>query len=133
MVKGDAWSTVEAMLLAYPTTLRNNSLVAMYRSGSQRQVREAGAHRVERPLGFYFSRCGRRGCPAGEKPGSIIGDYRNERVRISCKTCTWRSRWISLEELERKQYFFRLHPTLAPMIFYHDFPAPAGISDLFFQ
>lgn len=128
------WATITDVLLAYPTTVDQNSLVVMYRSEEDGEIqsREVGAHRVERPLGFHFTRCGFRGCPSMNASGHIRGDLFQDRIQITCKACGGRSGRKTIEDIEKKEYFTRLHRTRAPMLFYHGYPAPAGIWDYFF-
>lgn len=130
---GDIWTAVSNALISYPTAVQHNSLIAIYRSGPQLLAREVGAHRLERPLGFHFTKCGRRSCLSKDRPGHVVGELNNSRVRIRCKACSWRSGWMLLEQLEKNGHFIPLHKTRAPLIFYHHFPSPAELSALFFK
>ena len=127
MVEGKVWKTLEDMLVAYPATLRQNSVVALYwkapgEIGPDVVTQEVGAHRVERPLGYNFKHCGRPLCPAKEVPGHVTGELLDGRFRITCRACMWKSKWRNLAEVESQLGFKRLNKNLAPLIFYHQFP-----------
>jgi hypothetical protein len=125
----DIWETVRDTLISYPTTVTTNTVIAIYRSGTQFLAREVGMHRAERPLGYHFSTCGISGCPSKGRPGHIIGELRNQdSARIRCKACLWKSKWV---KLDKQNYITPLHTVKAPLLFYHDFPSPAGLSTLF--
>jgi hypothetical protein len=124
----DVWETVRDALIAYPTTVTTNTVIAIYGSGPQFFAREVGMHRAERPLGHQFAKCGQAHCPAKERPGHIIGELNNrDSVRIRCKACGWRSKWVNVDNPFTPQ----LHKLKAPLLYYHDYPAPAGLSNMF--
>ncbi|KAF8219881.1 hypothetical protein L208DRAFT_1382843 [Tricholoma matsutake] len=59
----DVWETVRDALIAYPTTVTMNTVIAIYRTGTQFHTCEVGMHRAERPLGYPFGKCGNLECP----------------------------------------------------------------------
>ena len=90
-IYGDVWQMVHDALIAFPTTVTTNTVIAAYRSGTQFLAREVGMHRAERPLGCHISNCGRPDCPSKGRPGNIIGEHRSlVEARIRCKSCKWR-------------------------------------------
>jgi hypothetical protein len=128
-IDGDIWRIVRDNLIAYPSTVTTNTVIAAYATDSGFVAREIGMHRAERPLGYHFASCGTADCPSKERPGHILGELRDmTSARIRCKTCKWRSKIVKLEN----QDFFRpLHATQAPLLFHHAFPSPPGLSTMF--
>jgi hypothetical protein len=130
-MKQNVWETVCDTLIAYPSTVTTNTVIAIYRSGLQFFAREVGMHRAERPLGYQFVKCGKPDCASKGRPGHIIGELRDlDAARIRCKACGWRSKFL---KLENQSYITSLHKVKAPLLFYHDFPSPPGLSTIFFD
>lgn len=127
----DVWETVRDALIAYPTTVTTNTVIAIYRTGTQFHTCEVGMHRAERPLGYPFGKCGNLECPSKQHLGHIISEHRDlEIVRIRCKACGWKSKWV---KLENQDYIKPLHKVKAPLLFYHDFPSPPGLLSMFHE
>lgn len=127
----EIWPIVRDTLIDYPCTVTTNTVIAAYATDSGFVAREIGMHRAERPLGYHFARCGTADCPSRERPGHIIGELQKEMTiaRIRCKACKWKSRNV---KLDKQSFFLPVHPTKAPLLFYHTFPSPTGLSTMFF-
>ncbi|KAF8221747.1 hypothetical protein L208DRAFT_1382120 [Tricholoma matsutake] len=67
--KQDVWETVHDALIAYPTTVTTNTVITIYRTGTQFHTCEVGMHRAERPLGYPFGKCGNSECPNARHVG----------------------------------------------------------------
>jgi hypothetical protein len=125
----DVWETVRDALISYPTTVTTNTLIVIYRNGTQFFAREVGMHRAERPLGYQFGMCGNSDCASKQHPGHIMGEYKDrDSAKIRCKACGWRSKWVKIED---QDYIKPLHKVKAPLLFYHDFPSPPGLLSMF--
>lgn len=124
------WQMVVDALISYPTTVITNSVVVIYGTGNGSFIaREIGMHRAERPLGFHFTKCGNPHCGSKDRPGHIMGELNNlTTARVHCKACKWRSKYLKIDQQE---FFMPLHKTKAPLLFYHAFPSPAGLSSVF--
>lgn len=123
------WQVVCETVISYPATVTTNSVIALYAAGNGSLVaREIGMHRAERPLGHHFMSCGSLDCPGKNRPGHIIGEIRDHAARIRCKACGWRSKWVRIDQ---QAFFTQLHQTRAPLLFYHAFPSPTGLSSMF--
>ena len=123
------WQVVKETLIAYPTTVSTNTVIAAYTVGDGSFVaREVGMHRAERPLGFHFTSCGTPGCESKDRPGHIIGELRESNARIRCKACKWRSKNV---RVDKQELILPLHETKAPLLFYHEFPSPARLYSMF--
>jgi hypothetical protein len=128
---GDSiWNLVQDSLIAHPTTVLTNTVIAAFLTQTGFVAREIGMHRGERPLGYHFTQCGRAECPSRQRPGHIMGELMNEQTsaRIRCKACKWRSKTVKLAS---QDFFQPLHPTKAPLLFHHAFPSPPGLSTMF--
>jgi hypothetical protein len=128
-IDAEIWQTVRDTLLAYPSTVTTNTVIAAYATGNGFVARAIGMHRAERPLGYQFPRCGISDCPGKDRPGHIIGELREGSARIRCKACKWKSKIV---RLDTQDFFLPLHPTKAPLLFHHAFPSPPGLSTMFF-
>ena len=118
-------------LIAYPTTVTTNAVIAMYRSSTEYFAHEVGMHRAERPLNYQFVRCGTANCPSEDRPGNIIGELQDlEAARIRCKACKWKLRFV---KLNAQPFIKPLHKTKAPLLFYREFPSPPGLHAMFLQ
>lgn len=124
------WQMVRDTLISYPTTVTTNSVIATYSTGNGSFIsREIGMHRAERPLGYNFTKCGNPECGSKDRPGHIMGELRDSNTaRIRCKACKWRSKNVKIDQ---HPFFTPLHPTKAPLLFYHPFPSPPGLSSTF--
>ena len=92
-------------------------------------AREISMHRAERPLGLHFIKCGNPACGSRDRPGHIIGEIRDSSsARIRCKACKWKSKNV---RLDKNLFITRLHKTKAPLLFYHTFPSPTGLTSMF--
>jgi hypothetical protein len=126
----DVWNVVRDCLISHPTTVTTNSVIAAYNVGTQFTAREIGMHRAERPLGYHFVKCGTARCPSMDRPGHIMGELIKDQtaVKIRCKACKWKSKTVMLAN---QTFFLPLHQTKAPLLFFHTFPSPSGLSTMF--
>lgn len=126
------WQMVCDTLISYPTTVNTNTVIAIYGIGNGSFIsREIGMHRPERPLGFHFTKCGNPDCASKDRPGHILGELRDgNTARIRCKACRWKSQPVKINE---QPFFTPLHKTKAPLLFYHAFPSPPGLSSTFLR
>ena len=124
------WRTVCDTVISYPTTVRTNSIIAAYTTGKGLfTAREIGMHRAERPLGYHFTTCGTPNCGRNDRPGHIIGELTDNTARIRCKACKWKSKTVKIGD--DHPLIKPLHKTKAPLLFYHSFPSPVGLSSMF--
>jgi hypothetical protein len=124
------WEFVRDALISFPSTVTTNTVIAAYKTGNGTfSAREIGMHRAERPLGQHFIKCGNPACGGKDRPGHIVGEIRNMSVaKIHCKACKWKSRNVRIDD---HPLITPLHKTKAPLLFYHAFPSPAGLSLMF--
>jgi hypothetical protein len=127
-INEDIWPVVRDTIIAYPSTVTTNTVIAAYTTDTGFVAREVGMHRGDRPLGYHFAKCGTNDCPSQERPGHIIGELRELTVRIRCKGCKWKSKNV---KLENQPFFKPLHSTRSPLLFHHEFPSPPGLSTMF--
>jgi hypothetical protein len=124
------WRVVKEMLITYPSTVTTNTVIAAYKSGDGLfTAREIGMHRAERPLGYHFTKCGTPSCKSKDRPGHIIGELKDPNTaKIRCKACKWKSKNV---KIDKQQFMVPLHKRRAPLLFYHAFPSPTGLSSMF--
>jgi hypothetical protein len=126
----DLWKVVQETLIAFPMTVKTNTVIAAFATGDGFMARKIGMHRAERPLGCLFVKCGAANCESKNRPGHIIGELKDQRMaKIRCKSCGWKSKWV---KIDNQEIISRLHKTRSPLLFYHEFPSPPGLSSLFF-
>ena len=124
------WGMVRDTLISFPTTVTTNTVIAAYREQGSVMAKEVGMHRGERPLGYHFKKCGNPSCPSQDRPGHIMGEVRSPHIyRIRCKACKWKSGNVRVDD--SNPYIRPLHETRAPLLFYHPFPSPAGLTNMF--
>jgi len=124
----DIWATIQEALIENPSTVKQNSVIAIYKTSDAVIARQVAMHHQQRPFGYEFLGCGTLACVSGGRPGHIQAEMKRGRIRVRCKGCSWRSGWVE----SNKQDFFRpLHRSRAPYIYYHTFPSPVGLRDLF--
>ena len=129
----DIWEKVCDTVIDCQGVLNNTPLVVAYRDATGNVVgREIGLHSQSRPYGVLFSECGGQACPRQGHRAHIVAQSRVDngwmRARIRCIACQWHSGWV--RELAIKEYLMRVdHRT--PTIFYHAFPTPALIANMF--
>jgi hypothetical protein len=132
----DIWEMVSDTLIVYPTTMTTNMVIAIYRSGTKLHAWEVGMHQAERLLGYPFLQCGNLRCRGLNLPGHIMGELarkNNEegisvQAKIRCKACRWKLKSV---KLDKQSFFMPLHKVKAPLLFYHDFPSPQGLPEMF--
>lgn len=125
----DIWDVVRDSVISFPDTVKSNTVIAVIAKDDGFYAREIGMHRKERPLGYDFTQCGNPVCPSMNRRGHINGELRDLTVaRIRCKTCKWKSRSV---RVVNHPLIKPLHETRAPLLFYHAFPSPAGLSSMF--
>jgi hypothetical protein len=124
------WEVVQRTLISYPTTVTTNTVIAIRTAGNGSFIStEIGMHRAERPLGYHFTKCGNPDCQSKDRPGHIWGELKDSNTaRIRCRACSWRSKAVKIDQ---QPFFTRLHKTKAPLLFYHQFPSPPGLSSMF--
>ena len=124
------WEAVRDTLISFPSTVTSNTVIAAYSSGNGTfTAREVGMHRAERPLGQHIVKCGNPACGSKDRPGHIIGEIReNGTAKVRCKACKWKSKTVKIDD---NPFIKRLHKTRAPLLFYHTFPSPTGLSSMF--
>jgi hypothetical protein len=124
------WNVVRDTLISYPTTVTTNTFIAAYTTGNGLfTALEIGMHRAERPLGYHFTKCGTPDCASKDRPGHIMGELNANSARIRCKACKWKSKHVKIDD--RQQFIRPLHETKAPLLSYHAFPSPPGLSSMF--
>ncbi|KAF8221757.1 hypothetical protein L208DRAFT_1529453 [Tricholoma matsutake] len=124
----DPWETVSETLVAFPTSITTNTVIAICKTTSGFTASQIGMHRAEQPLGYAFTKCGTANCPSQGHPGHIIGELKDDTVRIQCKTCKWKSKFVKLDS---QSFFTWLNKGKAPLLFRHVFPSPDGLSTMF--
>ncbi|KAF8230869.1 hypothetical protein L208DRAFT_1378362 [Tricholoma matsutake] len=85
-INGDPWETVSETLVAFPTSITTNTVIAICKTTSGFTASQIGIHRAEQPLGYAFTKCGTANCPSKGHPGHMIGELKDDAVRIQCKT-----------------------------------------------
>ncbi|KAG1764977.1 hypothetical protein EV702DRAFT_1204791 [Suillus placidus] len=128
----DVWDSLCELLASSPDVLDHNTVVIVYGSyvEGKRVVesREISKHRPPyRALGYEFSACAKEGCRPAVSDNRV--STKNGKVRITCAKCHWKSAWVSIDK--DNEYFFRVKPTTAPMLFWHHFPPSPGLNNFF--
>jgi hypothetical protein len=123
------WEIVRDTLISYPTTVTTNTVIAAFKHNGVDTAMEIGMHRPERPLGYYFTKCGNSSCKTMDRPGHILGELRDNTAKIRCTACRWKSKGVKIDE--DHQLIRPLHKTKAPLLFYHSFPSPPDLPSMF--
>jgi hypothetical protein len=122
------WDVVTQVLADHQKVVEANTVVAIYREGSQIRKKEVGRHTETRPFGYMFSECGTHDCPGHNNPFNTRSSSKNGKVRLQCSVCTWKSGWVKVEDNE---YFTAPRKHTTPLMFEHEFPAVDGLKGLF--
>jgi hypothetical protein len=123
------WDMVRETILQFPNTVTTNSVIAVYQEKTGHTAREVGMHQAHRPLGYTFQLCKMPDCRSAGNPGHIMGEFKDDAAKIRCTVCGWKSKWL---KLENQPYIAQLHKARAPLLFFHNFPSPAGLATMFF-
>ncbi|KAG1829563.1 hypothetical protein DFJ58DRAFT_737265 [Suillus subalutaceus] len=128
----DVWDSLCELLASSPDVLDHNTVVIVYGSYVEGkrivESREIGKHRPPyRAFGHEFSACAKEGCRPAVSDNRV--STKNGKVRITCAKCQWTSAWVAIDK--DNEYFFRVKPTIAPMLFWHHFPPSSGLNNFF--
>ncbi|KAG2126263.1 uncharacterized protein EDB93DRAFT_1257638 [Suillus bovinus] len=128
----DVWDSLCELLASSPDVLDYNTIVVVYASYVEGkrivESREISKHRPPyRAFGHEFSACAKEGCRPTVSDNRMSA--KNGKVRITCAKCQWTSAWVAIDK--DNEYFFRVKPTVAPMLFWHHFPPSSGLNNFF--
>jgi hypothetical protein len=128
----DVWDSLCELLASSPEVLDYNTVVIVYGAYAEGkrvvESREISKHRPPyRAFGHEFSACAKEGCRPAVSDNRV--STKHGKVRITCAKCQWTSAWVAIDK--DNEFFFRVKPTIAPTLFWHHYPASAGLNNFF--
>ncbi|KAG2062894.1 hypothetical protein BDR04DRAFT_1164505 [Suillus decipiens] len=128
----DVWESICNLLVTNPDVLEHATVIVVYacyvdgkRIVESREVAKQSAYRA---FGYKFSACGNQDCNTSTTDTIRVSRAEN-MVRMTCGECQWKSAWLPTDQ--DNNYFLRVKPTTAPLIFWHKFPPSPGLHKLF--
>ncbi|KAG1756183.1 uncharacterized protein EDB91DRAFT_1241280 [Suillus paluster] len=109
-------------VLVYATTTKGKQNVECHQIAKNSPGRHA--------FGTEYRSCGTAGCNLSVTNICVYNRSTGRpKVSLLCLKCGWTSVWVRTDE--DNEHFKRVHPVLAPQVFWHHFPPSTGLQNFF--